>query len=161
MDVKAERIEQAVRELATFLLPLMEHTLLVPNVAVAEIIDYQVPQAADDAPDWYLGLMPWRTIQIPVISFEALNGHPLQERNVEVRIAVFNGISANETMPFWGMLTQGIPRQMRLLPEEVYPSQSLAVGITEKQNVVVSGEEAVLPDLDKVEAKILQVLGKS
>lgn len=158
MDVQVEKIERPVRDLATFLLPLIEQVLVVPNVSVAEIIDYQAPVPLDDAPNWYLGKMPWRTTEIPLISFEALNDHPFQQLNAESRVAVFNGISANGEMPFWGLVTQGIPRQMKVLPEEVHPDQSLAVGIAEKQNVLVNGEAAVLPDLDKVEAKILQVL---
>ncbi len=41
--------------LTGLLLPLSDRTLLLPNVAVAELIAYRNPQVAAGLPQWYLG----------------------------------------------------------------------------------------------------------
>ena len=61
-------------ELATLLIPMSGEQLVLPNVTVAEIIPYIEPQAHNDKPDWYLGVFNWRNIDVPLVSFETING---------------------------------------------------------------------------------------
>jgi hypothetical protein len=48
------RYEETVRSLW---IPLRGMNLLLPNVAVAEISPYRVPDSLKDAPDWLLGTL--------------------------------------------------------------------------------------------------------
>lgn len=57
--------------LTGLLLPLSDRTLLLPNVAVAELIAYRNPQVAAGLPQWYLGQVAWRDLRLPLLSFEA------------------------------------------------------------------------------------------
>ena len=47
------------------LVPLADRTLLLPNVAVAELIPYRAPHATEGAPSWYLGQVPRRDLRLP------------------------------------------------------------------------------------------------
>lgn len=67
--------------LTGLLLPLADRTLILPNVAVAELIDYQRGEPASDAPPWYLRSVAWRDRQLPLISFEAACGQPSPSAN--------------------------------------------------------------------------------
>ncbi|KPW95884.1 CheW domain protein, partial [Pseudomonas syringae pv. cerasicola] len=60
--------------LTGLLLPLSDRHLLLPNVAVAELIDYQDCSAEPGAPEWYLGPISWRELTLPLLSFEAACG---------------------------------------------------------------------------------------
>src|SRR5690606_40453141 len=61
--------------LSGLLLPLADRTLLLPNVAVAELIAYQTPQEIAHAPDWLLGRIIWRDLSLPLVSFERSEEH--------------------------------------------------------------------------------------
>ena len=52
--------------LTGLLLPLSDRTLLLPNVAVAELIAYRNPQVAAGLPQWYLGQVAWRDLRLPL-----------------------------------------------------------------------------------------------
>ncbi|HBZ98965.1 MAG TPA: chemotaxis protein, partial [Pseudomonas sp.] len=52
------------------LMPLADRMLLVPNVAVAELIPYRAPQAVQGMPAWFLGQVQWRDLSLPLLSFE-------------------------------------------------------------------------------------------
>lgn len=151
-------IESAAHDLATFLLTVGEQLLLVPNVSVAEIIDYSSIESDEDNPDWLLGNFVWREQIVPLISYEALNGESLPSQFSGSRIAIFNGLENSATMPFWGMLVQTTPRQMRVIPEELQQNNDLDMGHADKMAVWVSGEAATIPDLDRIEKELLKHL---
>src|SRR5690606_466660 len=57
--------------LTGLLVPLADRTLLLPNVAVAELVPYRAPRTAEGAPSWFLGQVAWRGLSLPLLSFEA------------------------------------------------------------------------------------------
>jgi hypothetical protein len=59
-------------DLPTFVIPLYKSILLIPNATVAEIIAYEPLQRVQGSPDWFLGFLGWRGVQVPVVSFEML-----------------------------------------------------------------------------------------
>lgn len=153
--------DSSVRDLSTLLLPIVEQVLLVPNVSVAEILDYRETEVGDDVPNWYLGLMQWRTRKVPILSFEAINDQPFFSRSDLSRVAIFNGIVDSDEMPFWGLVTQGTPRQMKVMPEELKAESELSCGPAEKMAVLVNGESARIPDLEYIEEQLLALLAQA
>ena len=80
-----------VQDVSTLLIPVEGKTLLLPNVAVAEILEYSHPVAQPDVPTWYLGNIEWRTLQVPLISFESVNEQTFSNRaDRTVKIAIMN-----------------------------------------------------------------------
>lgn len=146
------------QEISTLLLPIVDHTLLVPNVSVAEILDFNHTDEIDDVPTWFLGLMKWRTLSIPVISFEALNDQPFFNRSEQSRVAIFNGLSDSQDLPFWGVVTQGTPRQMKVLPSDLQENTDLETGPAEVMPVYIGADQARIPNLDFIETEIKKLL---
>ena len=152
------QLPRKIIELATLLIPVKGKLLLTPNVTVAEIIYYTEPQAQDDVPTWFLGTIEWRKQITPLISFEAINDEPFAGKSSQRRIAVFNGLEDSEHLPFYAILTQGMPRLMRVEAEEVVANREVALGVAESLLVNVNGEAAVIPNLEYIERQILQLL---
>ncbi|MGE8189975.1 chemotaxis protein CheW [Pseudomonas sp. NPDC086278] len=135
---------QRTHNLTGLLLPLSDRHLILPNVAVAELIDYQ-PAAFDlDTPPWYLGLVTWRDRQIPLLSFEAACGARIVigER---VRIVILNALGGRPELKFIALLVQGIPRSYKLDSQLSYVDVPLCA--LEQAAVQVGEQVAKVPDL--------------
>lgn len=151
-------LDKHQQEMSTLLLPIVDQALLVPNVTVAEILDFNHTDEIDDVPTWFLGLMKWRTLSVPIISFEALNDQPFFNRSEQSRVAIFNGISGSEDLPFWGLVTQGTPRQMKLSPADINENSDIESGPAEMMPVYINTEQARIPNLDFIEKELTTLL---
>ncbi|HEF4759847.1 TPA: chemotaxis protein CheW [Pseudomonas putida] len=141
-------ISQRSINLTGLLLPLADRNLILPNVAVAELIDYQ-PAAFDlDTPPWYLGRVTWRNRQIPLLSFESACGNKIVigER---ARIVILNALGGRPELKFIAMLVQGIPRSYKLDSQLSYVDVPLCP--LEQAAVQVADQVAKVPDLMALE----------
>lgn len=148
----------AVNEIATLLIPVSGKLLVLPNVAVAEVINFREPTPEDDVPTWYLGKLEWRTVEIPVVSFEAINDEPFQGGSGDRRIAILNNITGDAALPFCGVVTTGAPRLMRVMADEIATDPDFQPGPAELARVMVSGERAAIPDVEFIENEVLKLL---
>ncbi len=147
----------AVNELATLLLPVKDKQLVLPNVTVAEIIPYEEPLAKDDTPEWYLGSLTWRNQTIPLVSFDAMNDEVVSGESSERRIAVLNSIVDDDRLHFCGIVTDGVPRLMRVMADEITDDVGATAGPAEISRVMISGERAAIPDVEHIQQEILKV----
>jgi chemosensory pili system protein ChpC len=137
--------------LTTLMLPLSDRSLVLPNVAVAELIDYQLRQPVPGAPAWHLGMIVWRELQIPLVSFEAAcGGRPVVGERA--RIVVLNCLS-DGPLQFMAMLIQGVPRSCKVDSQLSYVDVPLAP--LELAAVQISDRVARIPDLDGLEQLLL------
>ncbi len=115
----ASEARELPNDLATLMIPVSNNDyLLLPGVTVAEVIHYEDPQPVKGkSPDWFLGMLEWRTKQIPLVTYESLNGKSF-ERGANIHIAVLNGSEDPDTMPFYAIVTQATPRLLRLVKED-------------------------------------------
>jgi len=129
------------------LLPLADRSLLLPNVAVAELIDYQPGTGRDTTRPWDLGQIIWRDQPLTLLNFEAACGAPsvLGER---ARIVVLNALG-DSGRRFIALLIQGIPRSCRLDAQLSYVDVPLAP--LELAAVQVGETVAHVPDLEGLE----------
>ncbi len=102
-----------VNSLTGLLVPLADRTLLLPNVAVAELIPYRAPQLGEGMPAWFLGQIAWRDLRLPLLSFEAASGGQAQV-GPGARVAVINALGARPKVKFIALLVQGIPRSLKV-----------------------------------------------
>ncbi len=110
------------------MLPLHQKNILLPSMAVAEIIDYEKPKQIADVPQWLLGLLTWRGVPIPLAHLEKMDS-PLawntSRQDIEVPpqkkyyIAVINRskkiVSDHQDKqanpyPFFAILVEGVPK---------------------------------------------------
>ena len=150
--------DQTPTELATLLIPIEENHLILPNVSVAEILDFENPESKDDVPTWYLGWLQWRTTRVPVISFEALNDQPFRSTTDNAKIAIINGVTESDQLPFWGIVTRGAPRLMRVTSQEIVEDKEANAGPAEQMLVSVNGELATIPNIEWIEQQLLKVM---
>lgn len=130
--------------LTGLLLPLSDRYLLLPNVAVAELIDYQDSTPEEGAPEWFLGPISWRQLTLPLLSFEAACGGRAKVGG-RARIVVLNALGGRNELKFIGLLTQGIPRSCKLDSQLSYVDVPLAE--LELAAVQVGETVARVPDL--------------
>ncbi|MDO8698710.1 MAG: chemotaxis protein [Pseudomonadales bacterium RIFCSPLOWO2_12_59_9] len=99
--------------LTGLMVPLTDRTLLLPNVAVAELLPYRAPTSTPGMPAWMLGQIAWRDLRLPLLSFEAASdGQSAIGPNT--RVAVINALGGRPQVKFLALLVQGIPRSIKL-----------------------------------------------
>ena len=137
-------LDHRVGSLTGLLLPLADRYLLLPNVAIAELIGWQGGDPSSDSPPWHLRQITWRDHQLPLISFEAACGSPIVigER---ARIVVLNTLGGDPRLKFIAMVVQGIPRSYRLDSQLSFVDVPLCP--LERAAVQVGDHVAKIPDL--------------
>ncbi len=145
----------------TQLIPLADINLLLPNTCIAEVIDLGELNPVNKAPEWFLGMMDWRGVRIPVMSFESANGISSIAPTRNSRVAVLNGISGDKNLPFYGVLSQGIPKLLALEKSAIEtikkPTHKLPLASEQTQLADVS---AVIPDQPKIEKLLAKEIKK-
>lgn len=139
--------------LSCVMIPMGDRQLLLPNVSIAEVVDYASSDAGTDTPDWLVGYLDWRGLNLPVISYDAANGGsrsvPSGNRG---RIVVLNTIGEHhQQVPFMALVTQGIPSQARLTESQVKRLDG-DTGPADLMQVEVDGDNAWIPNLEYLES---------
>lgn len=138
--------------LACVLIPVVEGMLLLPNVSIAEIVDFAEPEPAEDAPSWLLGHIVWRGIRLPVISYDNANGGQASQGNSRKRIVVLNTIGKDhDKQPFLALVIQDIPRQAKLNEADLAPRDEQTGGPADLMMVELEGETVRIPNLEYLE----------
>lgn len=139
----------------TLIIPLAGRNLLLPNVAVAEVIPYLRPRTVEGAPDWLLGAINWRGLTIPLISFDRLHGQAHADVMAQARIAVFNSVRADNTLGFYAVVAAGIPQLKRVNADALQDVPGvMAAGLLAQ--VQVGDIQAVIPDLAALESAVTE-----
>jgi chemosensory pili system protein ChpC len=147
-------MSETVEELPTFLVPLQKSNILLPKSSVAEIIPYEPLQRIQDSPDWFLGLLSWRGVQVHVLSFEMLarTGASFSLMSVaSASLVICTTLGGQEDLHYFALVAQALPRLMNLTAEELIESQEDTVE-TELSIVRLNGQPAVIPDLEYIES---------
>jgi chemosensory pili system protein ChpC len=147
------------REIRGVLIPITNGRVLLPNATVAEVITYAQLEKIPNAPEWLLGRLSWRGWRLPLFSFAILSGAAHEEGSTGARVAVLKALGGHAKMPFIAMLTQGFPRLTTISAELLIPTgdeQRHPPGV--RSQVLVRDDHAVIPDLNQIEALMVQAL---
>ncbi|NMZ53752.1 chemotaxis protein CheW [Pseudomonas lundensis] len=145
-------LDHRVGSLTCLLLPLADRDLLLPNVAIAELIDYQRGEPSSDSPPWHLRQIIWRDHPLPLINFEAACGSPLLIGD-RARIVILNTLGGNPALKYIAMVVQGIPRSYKLDSQLSFVDVPLCP--LERAAVQVGEHVAKIPDLWALERLVL------
>ena len=143
--------QNTVSSLTGLLVPLADRTLLLPNVAVAELIPYRAPQVSEGMPEWFLGQIAWRDLRLPLLSFEAASGGQAQVAS-GARVAVINALGGRPKVKFIALLVQGIPHSIKVDASLARADVELAP--LELDAVNLGDMQARIPDLVGLEQKL-------
>jgi chemosensory pili system protein ChpC len=142
------------------MIPVTGASVLLPNATVSEVITYGDPQKIEDAPEWVYGITQWRGWRIPLFSFSLLTGQAESESVSGAKVAILKALSGDGRMPFMAMLAQGFPRLTAVTEDNLKldgDQDEMPDGVS--HIVMVNEDEALVPDLEGIEAKLLEIIG--
>ncbi|AUF94559.1 hypothetical protein PS623_03750 [Pseudomonas fluorescens] len=145
-----EHIAGQRSSLTGLLLPLGDRTLVLPNVAVAELIGQRALSCQIGEPNWHLGWLDWRQQRLPLIGFEAACGGQTV-CGARARIVVLNALG-DTGLRYLALLLQGIPRACKLDSQLNYVDVPL--NALELAAVQVGEQVARVPDLVALERMV-------
>ncbi|WP_053979782.1 chemotaxis protein CheW [Marinagarivorans algicola] len=138
--------------MACFVLPIQAGALLVPSISIAEVASVAPIFPDNSGPDWFLGHYNWRNRRVPLISFEKLTRDQGGGINPNGRIVLFKNTGANTDVGFIAIPTQGIPREVMVMMEDVTDNAVQGdLSPFEVMSVNCEGEEMTIPDLTALE----------
>ena len=146
--------------LETYVVAMQKQGVLLPRASVAEIIPYEPLQRIDETPVWFLGILGWRGLQVPVVSFEMLTVERASFSLVSVASAslvIVNGMTDPNGLPFYALVGQTMPRLVNLTEEMLFATGE-EPGRTERARVRFEDQVIAVPNLDFVEAAVTNVL---
>ncbi|MFT6790945.1 MAG: chemosensory pili system protein ChpC [Cellvibrionaceae bacterium] len=151
-------------QIISLLVPMSDSKLILPTVSVAEMIPYQAPRIQQnmtikDIPEWYLGNLVWRGTVVPMISYEILNGEATTNIHSDSQLLILNNTGKTTKMPFFCIVTQGIPRLCRVTADEIIENETASTKPYESLAVFVAGEAAIIPDISGLEVTTASLLG--
>lgn len=146
----------ALESLNGLIVPLAGQPLLLPNVAVAELVGYRLSQPVNDGPAWFLGWILWRDQRVPLIDPEVLLGQPAAEPPQAPRSLVLNAVGGRAGSSFIAMRVRGIPRSKKVLRGEIDAAGSASEFISQPVRLADEAETLLIPDLAAIEQALAQ-----
>jgi chemosensory pili system protein ChpC len=149
-------MSDALDSLNGLIVPLAEQPMLLPNVAVAELVGYRLGQPASQGPEWFLGWANWRDQRIPLLDPGLLFGQPPADGPAP-RMLILNAVSGRSGMPFIAMRVAGIPRSTRVVRGELTVAGSPGNYVSQVVSLADEEQHLLIPDLDSIERVLEQV----
>jgi len=130
-------------------IPLSGMTVLVPSAAIAEVIEFQDMVPVPFGQPWLIGAIGWRTLAVPVVSFESLLGASPAGRSKGGKLVICYPHAGRSDWEFYAIVATGEPRPQVLdgsqpvaehseLPDSPY----IAAGLK------VDGRLMLIPDFE-------------
>ena len=133
---------------------IQDEQLLLPNAAVAEVVNFEEPDAVTDAPEWLLGLISWRDRRIPLVSFERVSQSEYPYPGAGDRIVICNSLNGNRKVPYVGFVAQGIPHLQLVKEDDLTDASELSVRQCVALSASFDDTTVLIPNLDDVESRI-------
>ena len=138
----------ASKEIRSIVAPLTYGHVLVPNIVVAELMEFTMPEPLGRAPDWILGELVWNGWQVPVISLEHLiSDSSANTVTAKARILVLKTLGESTQVNYIGLVIQGLPKLKKITVDNLVEklSDELPEGVFSE--VSIDDMEAMIPDL--------------
>lgn len=149
-------MSDALESLNGLVVPLTEQPLLLPNVAVAELVGYRLAQAVLEGPEWFLGWTHWRGQQVPIIDPNRLLGHASTAEPATPQTLILNAVSQRSGLGFIALRINGIPRSKRVLRGEISAAGPASEFISQPVQLADEEQMMLIPDLQAIEQALEQ-----
>ena len=146
------------QEVYSLMIPTVDSNILLPNSNIAEIVPFsnvELYAKSGGKPDWYLGHLLWRGLDIPLVSIDIMQGASDPRADKRARVAVAHTLNSNRELPYIAIVVQGIPRLSHVTQDNINLLTEKETSDAEKMHVTVDDISASIPDLDKLEEMIL------
>lgn len=146
-------------KIQALILPLRQQNLILPQVALVEVLPTPDVRQISVAAPWVLGSIDWRHHDIPLISLERYCGWPLIDSAATRRVAVLQGISGYKGLDHYAIETQGIPHPIRLGKTDVIAVDGeLNDSDAVQMHVQAAGVRGVILALEQLEQQLKVIL---
>ncbi len=148
-----------IQEVYSLMIPTVNSNILLPNTNVAEIVPFSNVELFDKdmgKPNWFLGHLLWRGINIPLVSIDIIKGLEDPQANKRSRIAIAHTLNSNRDLPYLAIVVQGIPRLSHVRSDNIKYMHDEELSVAEKMRVEIDSIAASIPDLDKLETMVLE-----
>lgn len=142
------------KSIRCMLMPLSSINLVIPNSAVAEIIGYSTPLSVPDTSDWFLGVVMWRGVFIPVVSVEEMCAIDSVHIGSRSRIGIIYNPEKDPDLPYLGIHIQDIPRAYLAEIDEMEAGTDDGLGEYLLSRMDDDDRARVIPDLDRIIEKL-------
>lgn len=150
-------MSDALDSLTGLIIPLVGQPLLLPNVAVAELVGYRVGQTAPRGPEWFIGWASWRDQKVPLVDPGLLMGQPPTE-GPGTRILILNAAGGRPGLNFIALRIGGIPRSRRVLRRELAATGQTGDFVSQQVQLLDEEQPLLIPDLEAIEQVVTEVL---
>ncbi len=139
------------KEIRTILVPLTNSHILLPNSAVAEIMNFASPEPFKHAPAWLLGELAWHGWQVPVICFDRLvKNWDRITVTPKTRILIIKTLGESTQLNYIGLLIQGLPKLKKVTANTLVEEEAGDLPETLFSKVVIDDLQAVIPELGEL-----------
>jgi chemosensory pili system protein ChpC len=147
-------------QLYAVLIALAGDTILLPNVAIAEVVARDAVQPMAQPRPWLAGQIDHGGRRLPVLRFERLNGGEGGADARRERVVVINTQGRHLPSAQFALITQTYPHLVTLSRAALQPLPLRASDRAELllARVRVANQEALIPDLDRIEVEIARAL---
>lgn len=136
------------------ILTLRNQNVIVPDALVAEIISVKEIEEGAGKPEWYLGDMKWRGINVPLMSFEAAGGMKHAKVNLNTQAAILYAVTKDGEEvkhPYIGLVMSGVPHISNFSREQFkFDSDAAEDHPMIAQNVRINGASVSILDVDSM-----------
>jgi chemosensory pili system protein ChpC len=144
-------MSDALESLNGLIVPLAEQALLLPSVAVAELVGFRLNRAQENAPSWFLGWTLWRDQQVPVVDPYVLFGEEPDETGRQPRTVIFNAIGERAGVHFIAMRVWSIPRSRKVTRGEISHVEASIPFVLQSVRLGEDTQTLCIPDLLGIE----------
>jgi len=138
----------ADKEIRTIMAALLEGHVLLPNSAVAEVLEFTALEPFKKGPAWLLGETAWRGWQVPVINYQRLVDDKAGDAvTPKARILIIKTLGESTQVNYIGLVIQGLPRLKTVTAETLQEQKmnKLPKGLFSKVNI--DDLPALIPEL--------------
>lgn len=137
------------------IMPLRQQNLILPQVALVEVLPTPDVRPMSVAAPWVLGSIDWRHHDIPLVSLERYCGWPLVDSAATRRVAVLQGISGYQGLEHFAIETQGIPHPIRLGKADIIAIDGeLSDSDAVQMHVQAAGVKGVMLSMEQLEQRL-------
>lgn len=138
----------ANQEIRTIVAPLLQGHILLPNIGVAELQGFTLPEPLKKAPSWVLGELIWHGWQVPVISFEHLIDEGYDKVvTSKARILIIKTLGESTQVNYIGIVIQGLPRLRKVTADTLIEKPNGNVPDAVFSKVSIDELDAFIPEL--------------
>ncbi|MDH5738373.1 MAG: chemotaxis protein CheW [Gammaproteobacteria bacterium] len=150
---------ETAQTVPALMVALQRGKILIPAAVAAEVIPYEPLQRIEDTPDWFLGVLGWRGLRIPVISYESLTSKRTSFSLVSVASAsliIVRTLRTRDDIPFYAMVSQAAPDEIQVSEETLTDSME-ELEDTELARAKIGNTVVGIPDMEFIEASLNEV----